>query len=126
MRGIKKDLVARIKNSIIQMIHYSEIHPITNYSHYLSQKLEYDYTYLANIFSQETNTTIEQYIIDQKILLVKKLLLDNKHTLTQIAAILHYSSVAHLSNQFKKVEGITTSEYKRQGKSKLHMANKPR
>ena len=125
MRGIKKDLVARIKHLIIQMIHDYEIHPITNYSYYLGQKLKYDYTYLANIFSQEANSTIEQYIIYQKILLVKKLLANDKHTLTEIAARLHYSSVAHLANQFKKVEGITSSEYKRQIKSKLTMANKP-
>ena len=119
MKRSEKDLAGRIKDVIIEMVHYLESHPVINYSQYISHKLKYDYTYLSNIFSQETTTTIEQCIIAHKIERVKQLLIADELTLTQIAARLHYSSVAHLSNQFKKVTGITSSEYKGKKNKKM-------
>lgn len=106
-------LIEKIKNVITEMIHYSEELPDVNYSEYLSHKLDYDYTYLANIFSEVNGITIQQFIIINKIERVKELLLYDELNLTQIAWKLHYSSVAHLSNQFKKVTGLTPSFYKK-------------
>jgi AraC-like DNA-binding protein len=83
-----------------------------NFSDFLSKKLNYDYTYLANIFSELEGKTIEQNIISHKIERVKELLTFNEMNLTEIAFNMHYSSVAHLSNQFKKTTGITTSNFK--------------
>jgi AraC-like DNA-binding protein len=94
------------------MIHYSDELPTTNYSDFISEKLGYDYTYLANIFSEVKGTTIQQFIIVHKIERVKELLLYNELSLTEISYKLHYSSVAHLSNQFKKVTGLSPSFYK--------------
>ncbi len=105
-------LIERIKNLIIEMIHYSDELPKVNYSDYISEKLSYDYTYLSNIFSEVKGTTIQQFIILHKIEKVKELLLYDELNLSQIAYKLHYSSVAHLSNQFKKVTGLTPSFYK--------------
>lgn len=105
-------LIERIRTVIIEMIHYSEEIPQTNYSDYISEKLHYDYTYLANIFSEVKGITIQQFIISHKIERVKELLLYDELNLTEIAYKLHYSSVAHLSNQFKKVTGLTPSFYK--------------
>lgn len=107
----KTILIERIKNAIIEMIHRSE-NPKLVYSSYLSNKLHYDYTYLANIFSEERGITIQQFIIINKIERVKELLFYNELNLTQIAKSLHYSSVGHLSGQFKKITGITPSFYK--------------
>ncbi len=109
----KSILIDRIKNVIIEMIHYSDELPRVNYSDYISKKLDYDYTYLSNIFSEVKGTTIQNYIILHKIEKVKELLLYNELNLTEIAFQLHYSSVAHLSNQFKKVTGLSPSFYKR-------------
>lgn len=108
----KSVLIERIKNLIIEMIHYSDELPKVNYSDYLSEKLAYDYTYLANIFSEVKGITIQQFIILHKIEKVKELLIYNELNLTEIAYQLHYSSVAHLSNQFKKITGLTPSYYK--------------
>jgi AraC-like DNA-binding protein len=94
------------------MIHYSDELPEMNYSHYISEKLGYDYTYLANIFSEVKGTTIQQFIITNKIERVKELLLYDEMNLTEISYKLNYSSVAHLSNQFKKVTGLSPSFYK--------------
>lgn len=105
-------LVEKIKNVIIEMIHYSDVLPKVNYSEFISEKLGYDYTYLANVFSEVKGITIQQFIIINKIELVKELLLYNDYTVTEIAYRLHYSSVAHLSNQFKKITGLTPSFYK--------------
>jgi AraC-like DNA-binding protein len=105
-------LIEKIKIVITEMIHYSDELPNTNYSDYISEKLGYDYTYLANIFSEVKGTTIQQFIIVHKIERVKELLLYNELTLTEISYKLHYSSVAHLSNQFKKVTGLSPSYYK--------------
>lgn len=110
----KKDiLVERIKNVIVEMIHYSEELPKTNYSDFLSEKLNYDYTYLSNIFSEEKGMTIQQFIIQHKIEKVKELLLYGELNLTEISYRLHYSSISHLSNQFKKVTGMSPSLYEK-------------
>ncbi len=108
----KSVLIERIKNVIIEHVHYTEEPLIVNFSEFLSQKLEYDYTYLANLFSEVQGTTIEQFIITHKIERVKELLVYNELNLTEIAYLMHYSSVSHLSNQFKKVTGLTPSHFK--------------
>ncbi|NBB29550.1 AraC family transcriptional regulator [Cellulophaga sp. BC115SP] len=108
----KSILIDKIKNVIIEMIHYSEDIPKVNYSDYISEKLHYDYTYLSNIFSEVKGMTIQQFIIIHKIEKVKELLLYGELNLTEISYRLHYSSVAHLSNQFKKVTGLSPSFYK--------------
>ena len=105
-------LIEKIKNVIIEMIHYSDDPPALNFSDHLSEKLNYDYTYLSNIFSDSQGITIQQYIILHKVEKVKELLLYDELTLTEIAYKLHYSSVAHLSNQFKKVTGLAPSYFK--------------
>ena len=108
----KAVLIQKIKNVIIELVHYSE-EPLTiKFSNYLAQKLKHDYTYLANLFSEVQGITIEQFLITHKIERVKELLVYNELTLTEIAYQLHYSSVAHLSAQFKKVTGLTPSHFK--------------
>lgn len=109
----KAKLIEKTKNVIVEMVHYSEEYPKTNFSDYLSEKLKYDYTHLANLFSDVTGTTIENYIIIHKIERVKELLLYDEFNLTEIAFQLHYSSVAHLSNQFKRVTGLTPTYFKK-------------
>ncbi len=108
----KAVLIERIKNVIIEMVHYADEPPKTNFSDYISEKLQYDYTYLSNIFSEVTGTTIEHYIIAHKIERVKELLLYDELNLSEISYRLNYSSVAHLSNQFKKVTGLTPTYFK--------------
>ncbi len=108
----KSILIDKIKNVIIEMIHYSDEIPKVNYSNYISEKLQYDYTYLSNIFSEVKGITIQQFIIIHKIEKAKELLLYGELNLTEISYKLHYSSVAHLSNQFKKVTGLSPSFYK--------------
>lgn len=108
----KSVLIQRIKNVIIELVHYSEEPLIVNFSVFLSEKLKYDYTYLANLFSEVQGTTIEKFIIAHKIERVKELLVYNELNLTEIAYRMHYSSVAHLSTQFKKVTGLTPSHFK--------------
>jgi AraC-like DNA-binding protein len=108
----KSILIEKIKSVIVEMIHYSDELPKVNFSDYISEKLNYDYTYLANIFSEVKGITIQQYIIIHKIEKVKELLLYNELNLTEISYKLQYSSVAHLSNQFKKVTGLSPSYYK--------------
>lgn len=108
----KSILIEKIKNVIVEMVHYSDELPPENFSVYLSAKLGYDYTYVANIFSEVKGTTIQQFIINHKIEKVKELLLYDELNLTEIANMLHYSSVGHLSNQFKKVTGLTPSFFK--------------
>lgn len=116
----KSILTERIKNVIVEMIHYSDIMPVNNYSDYISEKLHHDYTYLSNIFSEIKGTTIQQYIISHKIEKVKELLFYDELNLTEISYQLHYSSVAHLSNQFKKVTGLSPSYFKQLNKSRIH------
>lgn len=108
----KSILIEKIKNVIVEMIHYSDEIPAVNYSEYISEKLGYDYTYLANTFSEVKGITIQQFIINHKIEKVKELLLYDELNLTEISYKLHYSSVAHLSNQFKKITGLSPSFYK--------------
>lgn len=108
----KNILIERIINAISEMIQYSDDTVKINFSHYLSKKLNLDYTYLANIFSEIKGTTIEHYIIINKIQRVKQLICHSELNLTEISWKLHYSSVAHLSTQFKKVTGITPSQFK--------------
>lgn len=120
----KSILIEKIKNVITEMVHYSETLPKINYSDYISEKLGHDYTYLANIFSEVKGITIQHFIISHKIERVKELLLYDELTLTEIAYNLHYSSVAHLSNQFKKVTGLSPSFYKKmQQKRKNNLEN---
>ncbi len=109
----KSILIEKIKNVITEMIHYSDELPKINYSDYISEKLNYDYTYLANIFSEVKGITIQQFIIIHKIEKIKELLLYDELNLTQISYKLNYSSVAHLSNQFKKATGLSPSFYKK-------------
>ena len=112
MEDKKSILIEKIKNIVVEMIHYSDEPPTINFSNFLSEKLGYDYNYLSNLFSEVKGTTIEHYIISHKIEKAKELLIYNELTLTEIAYKLHYSSVAHLSNQFKKVTGLTPTFFK--------------
>lgn len=115
----KSMLIEKIKNVIVEMIHYTDELPRVNFSEFLSEKLNYDYTYLSNLFSEVKGITIEHYIIAHKIERVKELLIYNELTLTQIAYQLHYSSVSHLSTQFKKVTGLTPSFFKKMKHKRL-------
>lgn len=115
----KSILVERIKNTIIEMVHYADELPKNNFSDHISEKLKHDYTYLANLFSEVIGVTIEHYIIAHKIERVKELLLYDELNLTEISYKLNYSSVAHLSNQFKKVTGLTPTFFKHLKNKKL-------
>lgn len=120
----KSILIEKIKNVIIEMVHYLDKLPNENYSTYISSKLGYDYTYLANIFSEVKGITIQQFIIVHKIEKAKELLLYDELSLTEISYKLHYSSVAHLSNQFKKVTGLSPTFYKQlKEKRKVNLEN---
>jgi len=105
-------MVEKIKIIIIELVHYNEDQIKTNLSDYLSEKLNHNYTYLSNLFSEIKGTTIEKYYLSNKIEKVKELLVYDELNLTEIAWKLHYSSVAHLSNQFKKMTGLTPSHFK--------------
>jgi len=111
-------LIERIKNVIIEMVHYADELPKVKNSNYISEKIQLDYTYLSNIFSEVTGITIEHFIINHKIEKVKELLLYNELTLTEISYKLNYSSVAHLSTQFKKITGLTPTFFKKLKKKK--------
>jgi AraC-like DNA-binding protein len=108
----KSVLIQKIKNVIVELIHYTDEPLTVNFSVFLSTKLNYDYTYLANLFSEVQGITIEKFIITHKIERVKELLVYNELNLTEIAYLMHYSSVAHLSAQFKKMTGLTPSHFK--------------
>ncbi|WP_448699614.1 helix-turn-helix domain-containing protein [Mucilaginibacter sp. AW1-3] len=108
----KSLLIDKILNVISDMINDTDSVLKTNFSYYLSAKLNLDYTYMANVFSENQGITIEQHIIKSRIQRVKQLICHNDLNLTEISWKLHYSSVAHLSTQFKKVTGITPSQYK--------------
>jgi AraC-like DNA-binding protein len=109
----KAMLVEKIKMVIIEMVHYADEFPETNFSDFLSQKLNHNYNYLSNLFSEVKGTTIEQFIIMHKIEKVKELIIYDELSLTEIAYKMNYSSVAHLSNQFKKITGLTPSFFKK-------------
>jgi AraC-like DNA-binding protein len=105
-------LIEQIKGVVIEMVHYSDEAPKVNYSDYISEKLNYDYTYLSNVFSKVKGITIQQFIIMNKIERVKELLMYDEMNLTEISYKLNYSSVAHLSNQFKKITGLSPSFFR--------------
>jgi AraC-like DNA-binding protein len=108
----KSMLIERTKNIIVELVHYSEKYPKVNFSEYLSTELDYNYTHLATLFSEVTGTTIVNYIILNKIERVKELLLYDELSLTEISFLMEYSSVSHLSNQFKKITGLTPTYFK--------------
>ena len=108
----KAILIEKIQNVIIEMVHYSEEVPKVNFSDYLSEKLDHDYTYMANLFSETKGITIEHFIILHKIERVKELIIYDELNLSEIAWKLHYSSVGHLSYQFKKITGLTPCFFK--------------
>lgn len=105
-------LIERIKNVIIEMVHHTDEMIKVNFSDFLSEKLNYDYTYLANLFSEVQGTTIEQFIISHKVERIKELIIYGELNISEIAWKMNYSSVAHLSNQFKKVTGLAPSHFK--------------
>lgn len=105
-------LIEKIKNAIVEMVHHTNELIKVNFSDFLSQKLNLDYTYLANLFSEVQGTTIEQFIISHKIERIKELIIYGELSITEIAWKMNYSSVAHLSNQFKKMTGLTPSHFK--------------
>lgn len=105
-------LIEKIKNVIIEMVHHSDEVIKTNFSNYLSEKLNHDYTYLANLFSEVQGTTIEQFIISHKIERIKELIIYDELNISEIAWKMNYKSVSYLSNQFKKVTGLSPSHFK--------------
>jgi len=113
-------LIERITNVITELVHYADELPEKNYSVHISEKLDHDYTYLSNIFSEVKGITIQQYIIINKIERIKELIIYGELNITEIAYKMNYSSVAHLSNQFKKNTGLSPSHFK-QLKNKRRM-----
>lgn len=109
----KSRIIEQIKNIIIDLVHHQDNDIKTNLSELLSEKLHHDYSYLSNLFSEVEGTTIEKYFIAQKIEKVKELLVYDELSLSEIAFRLNYSSVAYLSNQFKKVTGLSPSHFKK-------------
>ena len=105
-------LIEKIKNAVVEMIHHADEQLKTNFSDFLSAKLNHNYTYLANLFSEVQGTTIEQFIIAHKIERIKELIIYDELNITEIAWKMNYSSVAHLSNQFKKATGLSPSHFK--------------
>ena len=105
-------LIEKIKTIIIEMIHHSDGEMKMKFSCYLSEKLQHDYTYLSNLFSEVQGVTIEQFLISHKVERVKELIIYDELNMTEIAWKMNYSSVAHLSNQFKKVTGLSPSHFK--------------
>ena len=119
MEDKKSILIEKIKNIIVQMVHYSDEPIKVNFSDYLTSKLNYDYNYLSNLFSEVKGTTIEHYIIAHKIERAKELLIYDQLTLTEIAYQLNYSGVSHLSRQFKRITGLTPSFFKQMEHKRL-------
>lgn len=113
MADKKAMLIEKIRNIIIEMVHHSEEATKMNFSDYLSEKLDKDYSYMANLFSEVQGTTIEQFIIAHKIERIKELIIYDELNITEIAWKMNYSSVAHLSNQFKKMTGLTPTHFKK-------------
>jgi AraC-like DNA-binding protein len=108
----KAILIEKIKTAVIEMVHHSDENIKINFSDYLSEKLSHNYTYLANLFSEVQGISIEQFIIAHKIERIKELIIYDELNITEIAWKMNYSSVAHLSNQFKKVTGLTPSHFR--------------
>ena len=105
-------LIEKIKNAIVEMVHHTEEQVTINFSDYLSKKLNYDYTYLSNLFSEVQGTTIAQFIIIHKVERIKELIIYDEMNISEIAWKMNYSSVSHLSNQFKKITGLSPSHFK--------------
>lgn len=105
-------LIEKIKSAVVEMVHHSNENLKINFSEYISKKLTHNYTYLANLFSEVQGTTIEQFIISHKIERIKELIIYGDMNITEIAWEMNYSSVAHLSNQFKKATGLSPSHFK--------------
>ena len=120
----KSILVEKIKTNIIELVHYNDEQLKVNLSDYLGKKLNHNYTYLANLFSEIKGTTIEQFYLAHKIEKVKELLVYEELTLSEIAYRMHYSSVAHLSAQFKKMTGLTPSHFKNLKHKRLNALGK--
>lgn len=114
----KQQLIEKIKNIIVNHVHYTDDPRVHNFSEILATALHKDYSYLSGLFSDVEGITIEKYIINQKIEKVKELIIYDELSLSEIAYKLNYSSVAHLSTQFKKVTGLTPSHFKEVGKNK--------
>jgi AraC-like DNA-binding protein len=112
MEDKKAIQIEKIKNAIIEMIHFSDEPLEQNYSDFLANKLEFDYTYISNLFSEVTGSTIQQFIIVHKIERAKELIIYDELNITEISYKLHYSSVAHFSNQFKKITGLSPVFFK--------------
>jgi AraC-like DNA-binding protein len=117
----KAILIEKIKNVIIEMIHYADEIPETNFSGYLSQKLNRDYTYLSNLFSETEAITIERFLLIHKIEKIKELIIYDELSFTDIAFKLNYNSVGHLSNQFKKITGLTPSFFRSLKKKRIEI-----
>ena len=113
MDNKKSIIVEKIKNAIIELVHYTDDQIKGNLSDFLSEKLDYDYTYLANLFTEVKGITIEKFYLTHKIEKVKELIVYDELNLTEIAYRMNYSSVAHLSNQFRKITGLTPSHFKK-------------
>ena len=109
----KSQLIQKIKDTIVEMIYENDKLPSVTISQYLSDKLNFSYGYITNIFTENTYSSIENFIIIQKIERAKKLIIEEQLTLTEVSYKLNYSSVAYLSSQFKKVTGLTPSAFKR-------------
>ncbi|GGH74998.1 AraC-like DNA-binding protein [Filimonas zeae] len=120
----KSRMMEKIKNIIIGLVHRSDEKPSANLSTIIAAELHYDYNYLSALFSEVEGITIEKYFIRQKIERVKELLVYDEYTLSEIAGQLGYSSVAHLSSQFKQVTGLTPSHYKSVGNNKRNPLDK--
>jgi AraC-like DNA-binding protein len=112
MDNKKAILIERIKNTIVEMVHHSNEGLKVNFSSFLSEKLHHDYTYMANLFSEVQGSTIEQFMIAHKVERIKELIIYGELNITEIAWKMNYSSVAHLSNQFKKMTGLSPSQFK--------------
>jgi AraC family transcriptional regulator len=118
-------VISQIKNAVIDYVHHPrDRNKIIKFSAYLTEYVGKDYNYLSSLFSEVEGITIEQYLINQKIEKVKELLVYDEHTLSEIADQLHYSSVQHLSTQFKKVTGLTPSHFKKIGAAKRQTLDK--
>jgi AraC-like DNA-binding protein len=114
----RHQIIEKIKNTIIKQVHYTDEENHQNFSEILSKSLHKDYSYLSSLFSEVEGITIEKYIINQKIEKVKELIIYDELSLSEISYKLGYSSVAHLSNQFKKITGLTPSHFKKVGQNK--------
>lgn len=120
----RSKLIEQVKTYLIDIIHHQNEQPQKKFSELIAQHLHHDYSYLSNLFSEVEGITIEKYIINQKIEKVKELIIYNESSLGEIAGTLGYSSVAHLSNQFKKVTGLTPSHFRQTGQSKRKSLDK--